>query len=121
MEVMTITYNRVLTWSQIVDHMLSLPKHTDVRIEKRDVAPMPSCFKPRLGIPVGQYADYGLALPDGRGIHLKEYDEYFDGHWDLYDPSVSAHKHLIFDAPKETALGLILVGAFFVGAYKYFK
>jgi hypothetical protein len=53
----------------------------------------------RRGLPAGQWADYGIELPDGRGIHIKEYEDHYKVHWDRVAPSRSKIGHMIADAP----------------------
>lgn len=56
-------------------------------------------YYPSAGLPKGQYADYRRALPDGRGIHVKLYDDHATAHLDRVDPSVNLIGHLLLDAP----------------------
>lgn len=67
------------------------------------------------GLPVGQVADFRKALPDGRGIHIRIYNNRATAHWDRIDPSRSLIGHLLADAPVPTILATagiaVLAGA----------
>jgi hypothetical protein len=76
-------------WKNIVQCVLTKPAHQDVEVFKSAIQhPSSEGFKPRLGDFQGQSADYGMALSDRRGIHIREYADRYVVHWDLVDPSV---------------------------------
>ncbi|MCE2614995.1 MAG: hypothetical protein LVO36_03735 [Nitrosopumilus sp. (ex Thoosa mismalolli)] len=104
----TAKYN----WDQIVQHVLTLPKHTDVIIETWMGPNIPSNFTPRMADNDNQLADYGLALDDDSGIHIKVYDGYYKIHWDEKDPKVDPIGHLVKDAPHWIVIGLIVALSF---------
>jgi hypothetical protein len=57
------------TWNEITRLVLSKPAHQDVVVHKSLVPhPRGEGFAPRLGDFQGQIADFGKALPDGKGI-----------------------------------------------------
>ena len=100
-------------WNQIVETVLSLPKHTDVIVEKWMVPNIPEEFTERMADNDDQLADYGLALEDDSGIHIKVYDEYYKVHWDEKDPSIDPIGHLVKDAPHWIIIGLFVAISIF--------
>jgi len=100
---------RKKTWNGVISEVLVLSKHQDLTIIKSKLPVLPQEFHTRLADEDGQNADFGLALEDGTGIHVKEYDDYYKIHWDQKDPNVDPLGHLIYDSP-----GWIVAGA--VGA-----
>ena len=87
------------TWEQIISAVLTLPKHKDIVVKFSEVPELPPEFKPRPGDNDGQITDYGLALEDGTGIHIKVYKDYYKIHWDEKDPIKDPFGHLAYDAP----------------------
>jgi hypothetical protein len=47
-----------------------------------------------------QLADYRLTLPDGRGIHLREFADHYVMHWDKKCPLIDPIGHINQDAPQ---------------------
>ena len=93
------------SWDEVFQDVLLLPKHIDVTVEKWQVPNIPIEFAERLADNDGQLANYGAALEDDRGIHIKVYDEYYKVHWDEKDPNVDPIGHLIKDSPRWLAIG----------------
>lgn len=52
-----------------------------------------------LSEPQGQLRDYELTLPDGKRIHVREFEDKYRAHWDIISPSVDILEHLRHDAP----------------------
>lgn len=104
---MHLPFAKHYSWEQIINEVLTYPKHTDITIEKWRVSPLPNDFKPRPADDDGQIADYGLALEDETGIHVKEYDDYYKIHWDKKDPNVNPIGHLVYDSPKWLVVGAV--------------
>ncbi len=98
---------RRYTWEQVINEVLLLSKHTDIIVEKWRVPPIPTDFKERLADNDGQITDYGFALEDDTGIHIKEYEDYYKVHWDKKDPSVDPLGHLVYDSPKWLVVGAV--------------
>lgn len=101
------------TWGNEVTKTLLRKSHTDTWISKSDIPSIPNIFKPRAGLLTkGVLAHYSAVLPDGKSIHLKEYADHYEMHWDKKDPNKDPLGHLLYDAPHWLiALG---VGADFV-------
>lgn len=91
---------RLSVWDGIAERIRGVPAHVDFRIAK-DAVPHPRTegFVRHTGDPRGQHADYRRPLPDGSGLHVKEYADRFDVHWDKVDPTESFLGHLVADAP----------------------
>ena len=88
------------SWGDVARAVLNLPEHIDLKVMKWSVPhPLEAGFREGLGDPVGQKANYRLALFDGRGLHVKEYDNYYLIHWDRWDPSIYPLRHIFEDAP----------------------
>ena len=66
-------------------------------------------------MPDGQDADFRLPVADGRGLHLKLYDDCYLMHWDEVAPSVNPVGHLVQDAP-EVVIGAVILGAALQGS-----
>jgi len=87
-------------WRLIISRVLELPPHKNIRLDKKSVAHPRECsFRRRWGLPRGQLADWELVLEDGRGIHVREYRDRLEVHWDKVSPAVSRLKHLLRDSP----------------------
>ena len=104
---MYLPFMRRYSWEQVINEVLAQPKHTDIVVEKYRVPPVPSDFKSRPADDDVQIADYGLALEDDTGIHIKEYDDCYKVHWDTKDPSVDPLGHLFYDSPKWLVVGAV--------------
>lgn len=104
---MKVSFTRKKTWNEVILDVLNLKKHEDLTIDFSDVQDLPPEFSPRLADNDGQIADYGFALSDGRGIHVKVYDGYYKIHWDQKDPTEDPLGHLIYDSPKWLVIGAL--------------
>lgn len=87
-------------WNAIVDIVLNLRPGQDYSVPKK-LAPHPSTvgFAQSLGMPKGETGHWRYALPDGRGVHVREFDTEYRIHWDRVDPHVDLIGHLRVDAP----------------------
>lgn len=91
-------------------------------MDQRRLPPIPTYFEERAADGDGQDVDYGVALDDGKGIHLKVYGvDFYRIHWDAKDPNKDPFGHLLYDAPKYLVAGLIALGAIGLGYSAYKK
>lgn len=110
------------TWNDITQLVLSNPAHQDIVVHKSLVPhPLSEGFDPRLGDFQGQTADFGKALPDGRGIHIREFADEFKVHWDHVDPSVDPIGHLISDATHWVVIGFIAISLLLFGLFVWLR
>jgi len=103
------------SWKVVIPSVLANPPHQDLKVDKSIVVhPLKEGFVRRVGELQGQLADYGKRLSDGKGIHIREYSDYFLIHWDKVDPSDPVG-HLIQDAPHWIIISAIVLGTALVG------
>lgn len=103
-------------WIAIIQEVLEYPAHTDLAVSKSDVTnPLDWEFTVGGGKSVGQMSNYRVGLPDGRGIHVKEYEDRYQVHWDKVDPERNPVGHLLSDAPVETGIVAGLLYLLFKG------
>jgi len=88
-----------------------MPKGKDVVIKKPVTHPAECGFVRTIGAPKGQIADWELVIEKGR-IHVREYNDRFEIHWDSVSPLIDPEGHLKEDAPKYY-IGLKLLSALF--------
>lgn len=111
----TIYPSRILwlapSWETVVPVVLSKPAHHDVLVSKSDILhPIFAGFDNSLGNPQGEISNYRRALADGRGIHVREFPDYYAVHWDKFDPNVDWFNHLRYDAPEWGVLVSAAIG-----------
>jgi len=79
---------------------MSYPPHKEIYYLENDIPhPRNLGFQEDLGEPIGQIADYRLALENGISIHARDYGEEIGFHWDEVDPRVDWFEHLRRDSP----------------------
>jgi hypothetical protein len=111
---------RMSTWNSIIQLVLAKSAHEDLLVHKSMVQhPSSEGFTLRLGDFQGQLADYGKALSDGKGIHIREYADKYVVHWDHADPSVDPVGHLIYDAGHWLVIGGIAVSIALLGLFAW--
>lgn len=98
--------------ANLIDLALNQPPHSEFYLSKNKLPhPIQMGFRQDLGEPVGQLADYRLALNDGKSIHIREYQKSWGIHWDLLDPLYSRIEHLRKDSPGYYVLACTTAGA----------
>jgi len=98
-----------LNWEEVVSKVLALKPHEPIAIPKGQLPPPSQAgFKLSVGGPRGQLADYRLKLKDGRSIHVVEFKDRYEVHWDLADPEEKPLSHLAVDSPKWLIAALAL-------------
>ena len=108
------------TWAGVVNRVLANPVHVGLFLEKSSLPhPMSAGFVNSIGELKGQLADWRMPLADGRGIHVVEFQSYYDAHWDFKDPTVDPVGHLLNDAAHWLLLVGIVVALVFVGIGLY--
>jgi len=96
-------------WDGIGARVLRKRYHVDLRIAKDAVShPSSAGLVCHTGDPRGQRADYRRPLPDGRGIHVKEFADRYEVHWDKVDPTEDFLGHVLADAPHWLLFGGLL-------------
>ena len=97
-------------WDAVVHYVVeNTEAHTDVGVSKAAL-PNPEQdslnFYSSTGLDGSTEGDYRLRIEDGRGVHIKEYDDRYAVHWDRVDPRENAIGHIAQDAPGLAVLGL---------------
>ena len=84
-------------WNAIALAVMALPQHGKLHVPRATVPhPEEAGLYRSIGL-ARNCAHYRHALPDGRGLHVHEYDDHYRVHWDAVDPSVSLLRHLWHD------------------------
>jgi hypothetical protein len=94
---------RLTTWSAVSDFLRGKPRGSVVRVRRPTGKGFPWEFPGMVrsnGSPRGQIADYRLVGSDGGGLHIREYGDRYECHYDRCDPSVSLSGHLRLDVFK---------------------
>ncbi len=107
-------------WKSVLEIVLSTKAHTDISISKLDVPhPLASGFVKHFGDLAGQNGDYRLPLPDGKELHVKEYDKDFKAHWDMESAIKNPLGHLFWDAFHWFALICVVAFVIVLGGLWY--
>jgi len=87
-------------WGAVVARVFRGRPHADLHVAK-DAVPSPASagFVLHVGDPRGQRADYRRPFPDGTGVHVKEFSDRYEVHWDEVDPTEDFLGHVLADAP----------------------
>ncbi len=95
----TIAPSTSLSWKNVLDFVLAIPPHKDISIPKIHLPhPSVSGFIEHFGDLGGQRGDYRLPLPDGKELHVKEFDKSYRAHWDKTSAINNPLGHLFSDA-----------------------
>jgi hypothetical protein len=97
-----------MSWFVYENVVLQKPPHEDLRIEKMYVEhPSAEGYTESIGDPLGQKNDFRKGFEDGRGVHVREYEDHYLIHWDKIDPNQNPFGHIITDAPHWIVIGLL--------------
>lgn len=93
---------RLFWWDRVVDAMLDRPELDVVSLPKYRVNhPIWEGFERGWGWPkIGLSANYRKQAPDGRGVHVREFEREYELHIDTAHPQEQWLKHLVVDAPR---------------------
>jgi hypothetical protein len=85
-------------WNAVALAVMALPKHGKLVVPRGAVPHPAKCGLYRsTGLNRKCSGHYRHALPDGRGLHVHEYNDHYRVHWDAVDPSVSLVGHFVQD------------------------
>lgn len=113
-------YTHVNDWGDAISLILGFPAHEEIEIPKYMLPhPIQVGFTWRIGDNKSQIADFGYALQDKRGIHVREYYDHYTVHWDYIDPTIDCIEHLKQDAPHWLPV-LIICGLIAIGLLREF-
>lgn len=112
----------IKNWKEFSDFILQYDAHQDIEFDKRffrkeDLQALQSIWADS----DGQKENYRISLPDGKGIHIKEYENTFKVHWDKSDPRTDPIGHLLKDAPHHIptiGVGILLIAAAYIWSKK---
>ncbi len=87
-------------WHPHVWLALGETAHTPVRVP-REGMPLPqvSGFIRHRGLYFGQIADWRFSLEGKKGVHVREFEDRYELHWDRVCPLKRPVRHLVFDTP----------------------
>ena len=96
-----ISLTKYSKWYNIILNVrYNLSPHDSITISKNTIEhPLKAGFRKTIGEPMGQIADYEYVLSDGSRIHVREYENAYEVHWDIRSPTVDPAGHLLYDAP----------------------
>lgn len=98
-------------WMTAITAVLQGTAHRDFVLPKAGTPhPRDIGMKESVGEPQGQLADYRMPLPDGKSIHVREYEWEYRLHWDTFHPAVDWVNHLRYDAPHWWIILTVAVG-----------
>lgn len=111
---------QLILWTVVCDKVREeFGPREDLAVSK-EVLPNPKDlgWSPSVGAPKRQAADYRISYDDGTCVHIKEFDDHYQVHWDEKDPNQDLVGHFTTDAP---LWGLALVGGAALAAKHYSK
>lgn len=84
-------------WKAIATAVMALPQHGKLKVPRSHVPhPREAGLYRSVGL-ARRCRHYRHALPDGRGLHVHEYDDHYHVHWDAVDPSINVLRHIWHD------------------------
>jgi hypothetical protein len=94
--------DRLFWWDHVVETVVDHPELDVVSLPKYRVNhPLWEGFERGWGWPkLGLYANYRKQAPDGRGVHVREFEREYELHIDSAHPEDQWLKHLVVDAPR---------------------
>ena len=82
----------------VIPKVLVLKPHVPAVVLKKEVPhPILAGFKRRPGALKGQIGNYGLWIGD-KEIHIEEYEDRYEVHWDMYNPETHPVEHFLYDS-----------------------
>ncbi|MFI5449778.1 MAG: hypothetical protein ACHQ03_08455 [Candidatus Bathyarchaeia archaeon] len=99
-------------WTVNVNSVLLLQSHQKMTISKfGSTNPSKAGFvRTYIEESENQISDYRRTLPDGRGIHVREFSDCYVIHWDKVCPLVNPIEHINQDTQYGPALSALAVG-----------
>ena len=107
-----MSQHQVSSWRGVVRVLGQYAPRTTFRVEKGVLChPRAAGMSPSMGLPEGQIGDFRLALPNGGGLHVKDFGTHYEAHLDEVHPDVNLVEHLRKDAPGVFIAGGVALGA----------
>jgi len=99
-------------WTANVNSVLLFPPHEKMIISKfGSTDPVKAGFvRTYLEESENQMSDFRRTLPDGRGIHIREFSDCFAIHWDKVCPLANPIEHINQDTQYGPALSVLAFG-----------
>lgn len=96
-------------WDAVIQVVNKFEPRQDIAVSKQRITDpeIMENFRPSIGLDTTPHENYRLELKSGSGLHIKEYDNVYEVHWDKFDPSVDPIGHCVVDAPVPTAIAVI--------------
>lgn len=102
---------RQWTWEEVAERLCQEHQGSMVRLPKHLAQhPRDGGMRASIGLPVGQSADFRLALHNRRGLHVQEFSGHYEAHLDSLDSTCTAMVHLQREARRGVATSAVLGG-----------
>lgn len=100
------------SWEQVLDLLQQESPGTILRLPKHWVPhPEDAGAIRSLGLPFGQSADFRWRLGDCTGLHVRDFQGFYEAHLDEVHPACGFVEHLRQDAPHAYVAGMAALGA----------